>query len=210
MNLHKFLNYRDTCPFCDDKLNFVFHSKKRQACVADGADIRIVFDLKSIKRGQKNYKIEFVINRHTNSFYIEFYNKDMTPFDNQVPLFLLKRFEDFSDNQGYFRFYKYCDGCSKYNFQSQYFKLDYKNQTIEQTNIEIENFTFIEIDGNQRKMTKMTNYYQDKATWITRAQNNLEDREDLLDFHDPICVSIIPFISKEETLNRINTLLVFS
>lgn len=210
MNLHKFLDYRSKCPFCDDKLSFIFHSKKKQASVEDGDDVKIIFDLKSIKKGQRNYKVEFVINRHTNSFYIEFYSKDMVPFDNQVPAFLIKRFKDFSDNHQSFKFYKYCDNCAHYNFQSQYFELDYATQSIDEINIEMENFTFIQIEDNQRTITSMSNCYQDNETWIRRGKNDIKERESLIDFGNPIGVSIIPFVSKEDTLNRLNTLLTFS
>lgn len=216
MNFQDFLNYRDKCPLCNEKLLFSFHSARRQTHIVQDNRYVVLFEMRNIgKGGDKIYYAGFSFDLKSNDFFIDFYNKDKKQLYDHIPISIIKRFEEFYVNLQTFRLYNTCAHCTKYTYVSKPFDLDFINKTMTEISIEYEYFGMSakEREGSY-KIYRLTNY-------------PLSNRSNLLCFYDSgedssriNCVvpidapyfdlPMIKFVSAKETYARITKLLIFS
>lgn len=206
MNVQEFINYKSICPICsNDKLHLVFKSQSKKILYRDNDRFIVIFDMKSIKKGHKSYKVGYSINKINNSFQIEFYNKtgiDETYYES-VPTFLLNRFKDFNKNQFEYVFYKCCLICNSYNYQTNYFKLDLKSPFINDLHISSEFFNFNHVHLNKIYSITLKNSYNTSSFNILEIGNISKD---FTKFNMPL----IQFTNIEEVGNRLLKLIAFS
>lgn len=219
MNLQEFIDYRSHCPLCDIALITLFNFRKQNIKYQDNK-ATIIYDLSSLKKGVQSIKIGYVFGLKDNFIYIEFYNKDGKIL-NVIPLSYIKRFKDFDaniSNNERFSFSRSCKFCKKYFLKTFYFAIDYKTQSISPLKIFKETFGFIIPTHNQFKTIILNNYFDPLKSnikwWRSYNEDNVEleffaSKFYLTDISE-IDLAFIPFISKEETIKRLDTLLIFS
>jgi hypothetical protein len=223
MNLRDFLNYRTSCPLCKGGLTTILHSHKRQSIRLEDNRLLIIYALDGLKRNQANYKVGYSFGMYDNSWYAEFYNKDGKRFENDAPDFLRVRFKELDKNLGSeYKFCRYCD-CRRYNYISNIFKLDYKLANIGDLSIHKEYFGMAQklLDGNY-KIYKLLNNYLESKSYLVFGQDlsdisagydwTMDPRFSSLSKHnlDQIQTSLIKFTNKEEIVDRLSKLIVFS
>lgn len=215
MNLRDFLNYRNNCPICDKQLKFIFHSKRRQKINYIDDRIVITFPMDSIKKNERSYLISFAIDPVKNSFFIDFASEQGEKFDN-IPLSIVKKFLSFNANLGAYAFYKQCD-CGRYTYGSNYFNLDLKNRKFPDTSIQKEVFTLIlaQFNDDGYKTCKLLNNYETNKSILDFWKSKPSVLDGNTIYYDELksdilVTNLIKFVSIEETVARINKLLVFS
>ena len=218
MNLREFLDYRKTCPLCGDNLGIVFHSKKQQHSRIEENRLLIVFRLDALKKKHIDYKVGYSFGYNDNSWYAEFYTKDDRRFDNDAPDFLMKRFRELDKNLLSYKFFRHCGRCCCYNYCSNNFHLNFKEASTGSLTVETEYFGMsFKLDIDQYKIYKLINNYVDGKSKLQVGKHHsiIVARDDW--GMDPYYVSdgvidtsLIKFTTKEETIDRIQKLLVFS
>lgn len=205
MNLQEFLDYRTHCPLCDEKLKKVFVSRTRQIN-KDNNNYVFVVELKSLKRGQKTFYAEIIVDTITNDFRVEFKEKDGRAFQDHVPTFLINRFMEFVEKCSPFKIYAHCK-CEKYFYDSQYFNLDFKSKLFSDLLIRSEDFCDLKINDNL--YFNMTNFSLSKKTKLTLYKELFTETIFTPDYSE-ITVPLINFTSKNKIIDRIKNLLIFS
>jgi hypothetical protein len=232
MNLKEFLNYRKICPLCDSLLTTYLHSKKRQSIKYENNRVTVIFPLIPLKKNGKGtdyksnflFKVGYSFGLEDNSFCVEFYDKNLFRYEKETPRFLIDRFKELNQNLKDLRFYRVCNGCQRYNYISFSFKIDLKNNTLKPWRLRSEYFGFIQNYGgaldDKYRVYRMTNWYSLGSDteneswinyWITKRPFDAQ-----FDIPMPIPevtflhLPLIPFVSREETLNRIKKLILFS
>jgi len=220
MNLKEFIDYRKNCPLCDTQLKLALHSKKQQSHRYEDNRLLFLFNLNALNKKQKHYKVGYSFGLEDGSYYIEFYTYKEKRFDGETPDFLRERFKELDKNLLAYRFLKYCSRCSCYNYSSNNFLL--KNTSIGSLNIEMEYVGMIQPVGNKYKIYKLLNNYTDGVSSLIYGRHWSEaiardDSGGTAMIHSPagyklemMQTSIIKFISKEETMRRLNKLIIFS
>jgi hypothetical protein len=203
MKVQDFINYQTVCPVCENNtLNLNFLSK-RQILHRDGERLIVIFDLGSLKKGQKHYKVGYSIDKQTNDFCIEFYDKDSIDYKyyNEAPLFLLNRFREYNDSQQVYRFYKHCLVCKGYSYSSKYFRLDLSNPNLGEINVDYEVFNYLHMYNNKQYNVVIRNEYDSSSFSI-----HPPDQQEFNMFNAPR----IKFTNPEEIGNKLLKLLIFS
>jgi hypothetical protein len=220
MNLQQFIDYRKNCPICDQQLKLVFHSKKRQSHRYEDGRLIFLFDLLPLKKKQQHYKVGYSFGLEDNSYYIEFFTKDGKRFDDEAPDFLIERFKELDKNLLAYRFFKYCPNCSCYNYFSNNFLL--KKIYTRSLDVETEYIGMSQPIVNKYKIYKLLNNYTDGVSSLIFGRHWAKEiaRDDsggTAMIHSPagskleiMQTAIIKFVSKEETMQRLNKLIVFS
>jgi hypothetical protein len=225
MNLQQFINYRKDCPICDKQLKLAFHSKKQQSYRYEDGRLIFLFDLRALKKGQTHYKVGYSFGLEDNSYYIEFYTSKDKRFDDEAPDFLRARFKELDKNLLAYRFFKYCPGCSCYNYFSNNFLLK-KTLTV-QLGVETEYIGMHQPIDNRYKIYKLLNNYTDGVSFLIYGKHWSEDMarddSDMLGNNpnptnlningsklELIQTPLIKFVSKQETMARLNKLILFS
>jgi len=218
MNLYDFLEYRKVCPICDTQLVTSFHSEKSQKIRMEDNRLVVIFHLTSLKKKHIDYKVGYSFGLSDDSFQTEFYTKDDKRFENDTPLFLMERFRELDKNLKGYRFYKSCYSCRRYKYSSSRFDLDLRLNRIKNLEIITESICLVNPGSSgQRKIFRMDNVFDtncnDGHTWLS-CWDATHETDGLIDYSVPtaalsIQLPIIPFISKEETTERIKTLLTF-
>lgn len=217
MNLSDFINYRKICPVCDKSLRLIFVSKKRQIFRNSPDNICFLFRMEPSKKGQKIYKVAYNINPNTGSFYVDFYNnKPHELLEESVPLSVIKRYLEFNKNLGKYQFYKFCAHCQCYEYDSQYFILNHKSGYLDDLEIYRETITLNKPINDGYHILRICNVYPSKQTFIYSART--PDKMPIwslnnFDSPDPVVTSLINInfsSKKEDILNKINKLLLFS
>jgi hypothetical protein len=223
MNLKQFFNYRKNCPLCDSPLTTYLHSKKRQVIKYENNRAVVIFPLTSIKSKKTEHKVGYSFGLDDHSFCVEFYDKNLFRYEKEVPLFLINRFKELSKNLKELRFYRVCNNCQRYNYISFSFKIDFKNNILKPWRLRSEYFGFIQNYGggldDRYRIYRVTNWHSlgndgENESWINYwITKNVFEAE----FDSPMPVPVnslhlpfIPFVSKEETLERIKKLILFS
>jgi hypothetical protein len=231
MNLWEFLGYRHFCPICDNRLSLYFRSKRKQTIRYDLPNKLIAsFDLFAYSgfKEEEPYRVSYVIDMRSGDFHAEFFNKNWKLLD-PVPLKIIERFKDFEENVGKYRFYRSCKKCG-YMYESNLCKCDGSSSNLGNIEIMTESFKILRTQNDGTlKILKLLNIYDREISLIDYKKylkKDLEDRniniDELLNrgattlapveplTHDVIQTHLIKFITKEETFNRINKLLIFS
>ena len=219
MNLQGFLDYRNKCPLCDADLVTSFHSNKKQSVKWEDNRMLVIFRLDALKKKQIDYKVGYSFGLKDNSWYVEFYTKDDKKFENDSPDFLRARFKELDKNLGTYRFYRHCAKCVCYNYMSNTFILDYKGTTGDLT-INLEYIGMHRQLEDRYRLFKLSNdYILSKSTIVFGKTETLMVARDDFGMHtmktqgdwlDEIQTSLIKFTTKEETMDRIQKLIVFS
>lgn len=208
MNLKDFINYRDACPFCNSKLVLTFRARKQSVKVEDDW-VKFRYDLKPLKRGQHLFKVEYCFNMKNNDFYIEFYNSVCEVLET-VSLSIIKRFIEFHKHGADLFFGKECRYCKSYFYNSNNLTLVYKEFKVGNLEIYCEDIWFI--SNNMNKQIGLHNFYLSNKSEVHII--NISDPKGDLSFPDlsssKIEIPLVPFISKEETLKRLENLILFS
>ena len=217
MNLSEFLNYKTTCPLCESDLNIVFHSQKKQSIRLEDKRLLIKFPLDALKKGQVDYKVGYSFGLEDNSWYIEFYNKVNARFDNEAPSYLIDRFKELNKNLAEYHFYRSCP-CACYYYRSNPFKLEFKSSNIGELEVHAEYIGVSQmLDEHKEKSFKnfvlINDYLAGKSSFVLeKSASPLNVRYDHV--HVPnesyTQTSLIKFTNKEETMERLKKLLVFS
>lgn len=215
MNINQFLSYRDHCPLCGNKLNIIFHSHKSQKIRFEEDRLNVLFNLDGLKKKHMDYKVGYSFSLEDNSFRIEFYTKDERRFDIDSPLFLINRFKELNNNLKGYHIYKHCLMCWCYWYGSEYLNLDFSKAEVEDFLIEKEYFGLTApADDNSIKVFKLMNYYNTNKSAIS-CFIGFSAREAISDYSIPANASqftlpLIRFVSKEETMDKIKKILLFS
>lgn len=214
MNISEFLHTKTNCPFCNEKLVIRFKQNKSTLRYRDDRLIAI-FDMRTLKRNKKNYKVGYSFSLEDNSFYIEFFDSDGNIIDNVISTSLLTNFMELHKNSTLPHFSKKCDFCNKYSLISNEIAFDFNNQTVSDLKIEYEEFIFVTPTDNEYKIIVMCNfYYADQRSivhfWRDVNGNNTRNYYTFPNTRTMLTLPLIPFVSSKETLARLNCLLVFS
>ena len=223
MNLRDFLNHKIDCPICNKILTISFHSKRKQKFRYEDGRFMVLFELNSITRGKKTYKVGYSIGLDDNSFYADFFTMDEVKFQNDTQLYLINRFKELNKNLKTYKFYKSCTNCERYTYSSNEFIIDYKNCTIGDLTIDTESFSMIKPLTSSFKIYKMVNFLNSKQTWLSYGEISLDEairlegtkdiskfRLSNVDVKQFIKINIINFTTHDETMKKISNLLVFS
>lgn len=179
----------------------------------------IQMDLKSLKKGQKHYKVGYSIDYDTNNFCIEFFDGDGSQwYENESPLFLINRFKNLDKYQGKYSIIKHCNMCSKYGYASNSFDLDYRTSNIGNLSVHDEYGVFFKSHYDGYKAYKLHTYYsKDESTFYSLKTTKKHYEEMWAKNAVPpfannlITTHTIPFIkSPDEIIEKLNTLITFS
>jgi hypothetical protein len=218
MKLREFLNYRTHCLTCNSELNTSFHSRKQQKHKTINNRLLIQMDLKTLKKGQKHYKVGYSIDYDTNDFCIEFFDREGTQWFNETPLFLLKRFKSLDKNHGKYFIIKYCGICNKYWYSSNSFDLDYKNANLGSLSIQDEHGVFFNHHNDGYRIYILHTFYDKKESTIYSLRTTKKHYEDMCAKNavptfgnNLITTHMIPFKkSSDIIIERLNKLITFS
>jgi hypothetical protein len=225
MNLQEWLQYRQKCPICESPLTLYFHSWKRQTVKIENGRLTIIFPLNLLKARSKtvDYKVGYSFGLTDNSFYIDFYDKNMFKLDHQIPLQLIRRFQELNVNLATYKFIKDCNTCKRYRFITNKLSLLFPQGILYPKELEIQEFF---------GFTQPYGGAQDNRFWIYHL-SNLDDQSILeywissniteatfepepkfsnvkADSWQQLILPLIPFSSPEKTLKRIQKLIIFS
>jgi hypothetical protein len=213
MNLKEFINHRFVCPLCQIPLAMSFHSKKWQNIKYERDRLVVTFRMDKMNRSQKPYKINYSFGLNDSSFYIDFLSKEEKLFETEVPNFLRDRFKELDKNLKSYYFYKHCDSCNCFMYASNSFKLDYRNTSIGDLTITHEEFGFSKPNSDGYKIYKLINRPDKSESHLVygKSSSDIFARTDsATSSMEYISVPLIRFTSKEETLHRIQKLVIFS
>lgn len=215
MNLRQFLEYKTHCPICKTQLVTSFHSIKKQVVRYEDDRLLVLFRLDALGKKQIDYKVGYSFGLDDHSWYVEFYTRDSVRFEKDSPDFLRERFKELNKNLGSYIFHRHCAKCYCYNYSTKSFDLSFKTGKIPEIEICLEYFGLGQHINDGYKIYKLLNDYEgNKSTLIyLRTNDPFWARSDCgatPSNMNMIQLSLIKFASKEETILRINKLLVFS
>lgn len=214
MKLREFFEYRKECPICQTLLVTSFHSQRKQKTRYEDGRYLALFDLNALKKGSPNYKVGYSFGLEDNSWYVEFYTKDELRFHNETQLHLMDKFKALDANLKNYKIYKHCTKCKRYNYSTEYFKLDYKNASIGDISVNTEFIVMLQpIADDTYKVYKMLNYYNTNKTWLNYGKystDNMVIDDRTMELPNMIQTGMIPFTSHDETMQRVSKLITFS
>ena len=213
MNLQEFIDLRRDCPMCGTSLVTKFSSRKQKVRMIDDRFVS-VFVMKGMRSCEPDYEVGYSFSMEYNSFMVEFYNEwDMR---NQASTYMCKLFRDYHANlrTGSHRFIRTCGFCFKYEMDSKPIDLDLKTCAFNSIEKDDETFVWSIPADEGYKFILLDNYcdpnpYSEICTWRSEQDYRVEWPIPGRNFIVKE-LSQIPFISKEETGERIQKLLIFS
>lgn len=220
MNLREWLNYQKNCPLCQAPLTTYLHSSRRQSVRWDEERMIVVYPLHD-KKLSSDYNVGYAFSLSSNQFGIEFYNKEGAVRVENSPFHLMDKFKSLDRNLRHYKFYCCCSSCQRYHYSSDVFRLDLKSSTFyPESGLSVfsEYFGLIQVMEKDSKTLYriyrlLNNYFNSSSQLIYWGSN--DPQETLWDKTVPygaefLDLPLIDFISPEETLSRIQKLLVFS
>lgn len=209
MNLQDFINYRDKCLVCNNQLKLVLHSKKIQSLRYEEDRIIFIFALNPLNHKLTSYRVAYSFGLQDNSFQIEFYSLGDWRYE-QVPDFLRDKFKDLHKNLKSFVFYKYCNICDCYNYSSNKLPLDLSGNQMGELMISVENISLIKTVNKNTKSYKLSNNYEDSKSTLLFRSFDKEITNPAFSSSDMINTPLIKISNKEDLIERIGKLLIFS
>jgi hypothetical protein len=219
MNLQEFINYRKHCPICESQLITQFHSSRKQNIKYENNKLSVFFSLPPLSRKQKTYKVAYSFSLQEFSLAIEFYSKDgATWYHNKAEGFLRKRFLDLHLNleKTRFRFLRECTSCTQYSYYSNFFNINLRSASFENLFLHSESvgLTTALAEEGLNRIFRLVNIISEKKTYLFFWKGPVGDACVWL----PIGIKgvtkiespLIPFVSKEETTNRLQKLIIFT
>lgn len=214
MKLQEFIDFRKNCPICDTKLITGFHSRRKQNLKFVNDRLSVTFDLDSLNKKQKDYKVSYSFGLQDNSFCAEFHYEDGSPFENHSPVFLIERFKELHKNLKAYKFYRGCSFCRKYCYGSKLFHIDLKSSSFYPLEVWAESVVLTQPIQDGYRVYRMINALTEKNTELVVWNQNDDyvstESSDVPARYDRMDLPLIPFVSKEETLERLKRLIVFS
>lgn len=216
MNLQEFINYRELCPICDSQIKFSFHSRKKQRKILEDNRYVIMFELRGLKKNQKNSNFGYSINPVTNDFFIDFYSSDKNRLTDKVNISLIERFKEYYSNAGSFRASLECNSCFRYSLISDPIEMDFESKQILPIEIWTEYFGLVTSDkdfDNNHSIYRLTNYYKNNNSNLVYFKcDDAYGAELYQNTYDKphMEIPLIKFVSYKETTNRLSKLLTFS
>ena len=224
MNLQEFINYKTICPICQvpDRLRMKFHSDRTQHYTCNDDEFIVKMVLKNItgknpRTGNTGhiYKAGYHFNLHQPQFSVEFYDAYDTHFADKNSLVVQKSFLELHGNLQIrkYSFYKICK-CLQYEYHSQPFSLDLKKCTYPDLQIVSEIFYLEQPIDVGYRVFKLKNILSENVSFLNiRKVSHIKDAVWTL----PTDVAsgkiyslpIIDFVSKQQTTQRINDLLIY-
>lgn len=217
MNLKEFIKHREYCPICDTQLITEFHSSRKQTVKLEEHRFVVFFALDGSKAGQKPYTMSYSFDLTNLSFQVEFYTKDRSTRFETAHDFLLNRFRELHKNLKQFQFVRKCSFCRKYRYSTDKFQLDLKTATHPNLGVWSEDFGLVHLLGgkHEHRIFKLRNVYGEGSSTLIFCKGQPYDAE--VEYNLPkwqpateLKLPIIPFISKEETTQRLNNLIIFT
>lgn len=221
MNLQEFIDHRTHCPICDTALITQFISPRKQKIKLENDRFVVQFVMKAMSTNQPDYEVGYSFNPRDNTFFIEFYSE--WDHKNHVPMHMLEKFREFHNNltsEGSCKFYRRCTFCNRYSKASTPFKPQFKTGTLDTgmfdgLQIAYESFGLTLPTEDGFKIMFLSNFYspieQSELMWF-RAEDESSARVDYMipAKHSKVIVPLVPFVSKETTTKRVDTLLMFA
>lgn len=218
MNLQELIDQRTHCPICETALITQFISSRKQKIKIENDRIVAIFVMKGMRVNQPDYEVGYSFNPKDNTFFIEFYSE--WDHHGQVPMHMIEKFREFHKNLGACKFYRRCTFCNRYSKCSTPFTLDFKTRAIDTgmfdgLQIAYESFGLTLPAENGYKIMFLSNFHspieQSEIMWY-RSEKEDDARLDYMlpSKHSKVTVSLVPFVSREDTTRRINNLLTFA
>jgi hypothetical protein len=215
VNLQEFINLRDKCPFCDTALITRFISDRKQKVRFEEGRFVAVLVMRGMRSCEPDYEVGYSFGLQDNSLSIEFYNEwDMR---NHVTNYMIKIFKEFHKNMSStkFRFIRACGFCYKYELDSELIDIDLKKSTYGPVDVCDESFVFTNITDDGYKFVLLDNHVGDPdptselCWWRSSSDCKIEYP---IPPHSSVRsgLPLIPFISKEETYERLSNLITFA
>lgn len=218
MNLQEFIDHRTHCPICETALITQFISSRKQKIKIENNRLLVTFVMKGMRLNQPDYEVGYSFDYNSNHFFVEFYSE--WDHNKQVPMHMIEKFREFHTNLGTCKFFRRCTFCNRYSKSSTPFTLDFKKCAMDTgifdgLQIAYESFGLTLPTEDGVKIMFLSNFHspieQSTLTWF---RGNKED-DARLDWiipanHSKVTVSLVPFVSKEETTQRVNKLLIFA
>jgi hypothetical protein len=213
MNLQEFIDIRKDCPMCGTPLVTKFSARKQKSRLENGRYVSIMI-MKGMRSCEPDYEVGYSFGIDDNSLMIEFYNEwDMS---NHASMYMCKIFKEFHANMkaSAHRFVRTCGFCFKYEMDSKPVELDLRNGNYASIEKDDETFVWSAKTEEGYKFILLDNYSDPNprseiCSWRSEIDYRVEQPA-------PPRANItrdlpqIPFLSKEETGERLKKLLVFS
>lgn len=220
MSLRNFLEFRTACPICGNpKLSVYFSSKKKQEHIFEQDSYIVKIPLYGINH-RRHYDVGYTFSLKDDSFWIDFYTKDNVKMGESFPKFLLNKFKELDSNLKFHIFYKVCNKCFRYNYSCSSVTLNLENGKVCGSFDVVNEYLGLSQKNNDTyKVFRVINSFTRNETFIEYARApNLESLQTLDDNYMPtedppfstMNLPLLPFRSEEETVNRLNKLIIFS
>jgi hypothetical protein len=217
MNVSEFLKERESCPICDYQCLVTYFQAIASISVRREEDSLVAIkNLNPLVKGKDPhyYKAGYYFSLIDNSFAIEFFTKKGERFVDQTHLHLIEKFKSFSENiHNKYYFTRECPSCRNYLCTTKDFSLDFKACTLD-IELGTEIFGFVTKTNEDYKTVVLSNNYRMNSSKIFYWRGDREETVYHLRYPSAkvtnFTLPLIPFVSREKTNNRINTLLLFS
>lgn len=215
MNLGEFIKFREVCPLCNSNLTTKLtgsSGRKQTSKLEDGRFVS-VFTMKPMRNSQPDYKVGYSFGLEDNSLCVEFYTE--WNHYKQVPMHLIKKFKEFHQNAivGSYIFLRECHSCSRYKNSSSPFLLEnILPPTLRDLSFS-EIFMFVLPAQDNQKVIFLSNHDDSSDLFWWRVDNEEIVRvgKTIPTNHGEIYdLPLIPFLSREETAERLNNLIIFA
>lgn len=203
VNLQEFINYRKTCPVCGSNLSLHFHSLRKQKIRYENDRVIAIFEIDSFQytsEKRTEYQAIYSLSLFDNTFYIDF----KLPHDkyiDSIPISIINKFKKFNNNLRDYKFIKKCNGLCGYGYCSDNINLNLKTQLFN-VNLNTEDFDLTHTKDNKTTRLKLINNYSVNVSAIYYGEKQFNNI-------DVLITKLIPFVSVEETTNRLEKLLIF-
>lgn len=205
------------CPLCGVELPIIFHSARRQKIRFEENKILFIFGLYSISN-RLEHRAAYSFDLNSNGWCAEFYNKEADIRLEKIHPLPRERFKKLDTNTGDYIFFAQCNssGCCKYVRTSNKFSLDFKNASTGPLTVDSEQFLLeLPAVNGVFKSHRLSNFYNEGSSYLESESWKDQDVkyrgiDSLVSKCEILKLPIIPFVSKEETISRINKLLIFS
>jgi len=213
VNLQEFIDLRTHCPMCGTALVTKFSARKQKSKLENDRYISVMV-MKGMRSCEPDYEVGYSFGIRDNSLMIEFYNEwDMSRHASTYMCNLFKQFHANMRTAAH-RFIRTCGFCFKYEMDSKPVDLDLRTATYSIVEKDDETFVWSAKTEEGYKFILLDNYsdpgpLSEICSWRSETDYRV-------DHPAPSRANItrnlpqIPFISKEETGERLKKLLIFS
>lgn len=214
MNLKQFMMHAQVCPICSsNSLDLRSKASGKQSYRYEGNNIVFTRDMRGLSKKEKNYTVEYIINKVTLKFTVEFFI-DNKRFEGSVPISVVKRFRALDKNLMPYIMSRKCTNCNRYQYWSNHTGLNFKSRTMNDIMINFEYFGIYKQIGSKYRIFKIDNNYADNKCLIQCIDADNLDVAEFAYFprNRPLCLKITPltFTTEHEVANRLDKLLVFA